>query len=133
MAVSTWALVDANNVITQLQIGGTQTNGGILANGADASWIGTKQWDSDKKSWNDVVTVVSKLDFSDLFTDAEFDAIQSAIATDPDVNRWWTKAMLADQIDLLDPRTKDGLDLCISKGLLTAARETQILNNQPPA
>jgi hypothetical protein len=77
-------------------------------------------------------TVVSKSAFLALFTSAELTGIATAAQTTPAVNVWLITAEAYDTINLADPLTKSGLDALVAGGLLTSARETAILANQPP-
>jgi predicted transcriptional regulator len=60
-------------------------------------------------------------------TDEEYVGILTAAKTDVSVAAWVETFNIVSQVNLNDPRTKSGLDMMVSKGLLTAERETKIL------
>lgn len=71
--------------------------------------------------------IISKLAFRYRLTDAEYVGILNAAKTDVEVAAWVETFNMVSQINLDDPRTKSGLDMMVSKNLLTAQRETEIL------
>jgi hypothetical protein len=71
--------------------------------------------------------IVTKLAFRYRLTDAEYVGILTAAKTDVSVAAWVETFNIVNQVNLDDPRTKSGLDMMVSKGLLTAERETEIL------
>lgn len=71
--------------------------------------------------------IVTKLAFRYRLTDAEYVGILTAAKTDVSVAAWIETFNIVSQVNLDDPRTKAGLDMMVSKGLLTAERETEIL------
>lgn len=76
--------------------------------------------------------VVAYLQFRALFTAAENQAIMAAAQTNHAVLDWLLQAVSASEINLGDAQVKAGLDALAAAGLITAARETAILANQPP-
>lgn len=72
-------------------------------------------------------SIITKLAFRYRLTDAEYVGILAAAKTDVEVAAWVETFNMVSQVDLDDPRTKSGLDMMVSKGLLTAQRETEIL------
>jgi len=74
-----------------------------------------------------VEPTITKLAFRYRLTDAEYVGILSAAKTDVEVAAWVETFNMVTQINLDDPRTKSGLDMMVSKNLLTAERETEIL------
>ena len=74
-----------------------------------------------------VEPIITKLAFRYRLTDAEYVGILSAAKTDVEVAAWVETFNMVTQINLDDPRTKSGLDMMVSKNLLTAERETEIL------
>lgn len=74
-----------------------------------------------------VAPIITKLAFRFRLTDAEYVGILSASKTDVEVAAWQETFNMVTQINLDDPRTKAGLDMMVSKNLLTAERETEIL------
>lgn len=77
----------------------------------------------------DPVKPMRFLDFINLFTPAE----QQAIASAADAQVKILALQLAGQgtISFSDPRLKAGLDYLVAQGLLTLAREAQVLAGQP--
>lgn len=71
--------------------------------------------------------VITKLAFRYRMTDAEYVGIISAAKTDVEVTAWVETFNMVTQVNLDDPRTKLGLDMMVSKSLLTTGRETEIL------
>lgn len=71
--------------------------------------------------------IITRLAFRYRLTDAEYVGILTAAKTDVSVTAWVETFNIVTQINLNDPRTKAGLDMMVSKGLLTAERETEIL------
>lgn len=76
--------------------------------------------------------VLSYLQFRALFTATENQAIMVAAQTNHAVLDWLLQAVGASAINLGDPRVKAGLDALAAAGLVSSARETAILANQPP-
>ncbi len=71
--------------------------------------------------------IITKLAFRYRLTDTEYVNILTAAKTDVEVTAWIETFNMVSQINLDDPRTKSGLDMMVSKGLLTVERETEIL------
>jgi hypothetical protein len=71
--------------------------------------------------------IVTKLALRYRLTDAEYVGILTAAKTDVSVAAWVETFNIVNQVNLDDPRTKSGLNMMVSKGLLTAERETEIL------
>jgi hypothetical protein len=69
--------------------------------------------------------------FRALFTAAESQAIMTAAQSNHAVLDWLLQAVGASEINLADPQVKVGFDALVALGLITAARETAILANQP--
>jgi hypothetical protein len=70
---------------------------------------------------------ITRLAFRYRLTDEEYVGILTAAKTDVSVAAWVETFNIVSQVNLNDPRTKSGLDMMVSKGLLTAERETEIL------
>lgn len=71
---------------------------------------------------------LTKQQFIDRFTHAESVGILTAAKTDIDVEGWLFRFNNADNpLETTDPRTVEGLELFVSKGLLTQARADEIL------
>ncbi len=75
---------------------------------------------------------LTQSEFIELMTTAEYAGICAAAITNPQVFTWLITALSKTYIDLSDPLTAAGLDFLVSVNLLTAARVTAILANQPP-
>lgn len=73
-------------------------------------------------------TRITPLAFSNRFTFQEEAAIESAADNDAAVRVILRKQTSATYIDLMDPLTAALLDELVSKGLITEARKTEILN-----
>jgi hypothetical protein len=73
--------------------------------------------------------IITKLAFRYRMTDQEYVGILTAAKTDVEVAAWVETFNMVSQINLDDPRTKSGLDMMVSKGLLTQQRETEILTD----
>ena len=71
--------------------------------------------------------IITKIAMATRLTDAEYVGIISAAKTDVEVEAWLSKFNMASQINLEDPRTFAGIDLLVTKNLLTQARATEIL------
>ena len=71
--------------------------------------------------------IITKVAFRFRMTDAEYVGILSAAKTDIEVAAWIETFNMVSQINLDDPRTKDGLDNLVSKNLLTEERANEIL------
>lgn len=71
--------------------------------------------------------VITKLAFRFRLTDAEYVGVLQAAKTDVAVTAWLETFNMVSQINLADPRTVAGVDLLVSKSLLTQARATAIL------
>ena len=71
--------------------------------------------------------IITKIAMATRFTDAEYVGVLSAAKTDVEVEAWLSKFNMASQINLEDPRTFAGIDLLVTKNLLTQARATEIL------
>lgn len=71
--------------------------------------------------------IITRLAFRYRLTDTEYVNILTAAKSDVQVAAWVETFNIVSQVNLNDPRTKSGLDMMVSKGLLTAERETEIL------
>lgn len=72
-------------------------------------------------------TVFTSLEFRDLFTINEQLAIRESQLTDMEVGLVYDMMLSAQSIDISDPRTVQGMDLSVSKGLITNERRGEIL------
>lgn len=73
--------------------------------------------------------IITKVAMITRFTDEEFVAILTAAKTDVQIEAWYARFNSASQIDLSDPRTVSGMDLLVSKSLLTQERADKILTD----
>lgn len=73
--------------------------------------------------------VITKVAFRFRLTDAEYVGVLTAAKSDVAVQAWLETFNMVSQIDLGNPRTKDGVALLVSKSLLTQARATSILTD----
>lgn len=71
--------------------------------------------------------IITKLAFRYRLTDAEYVGILSAAKTDVEVQAWVETFNMVTQVNLDDPRTATGLEMMVTKGLLTEERKTEIL------
>ncbi len=76
---------------------------------------------------------LTSLQFMALFTPAEQTAIAAAAIASPALLLWFFQAMGAQTITLSDPRTAAGIGALVGAGLLTAAREAQVLAGAAPS
>lgn len=71
--------------------------------------------------------IITKLAFRYRLTDAEYVGILTAAKTDVEVAAWVETFNMVSQVNLEDSRTASGLDMMVSKNLLTEERKTEIL------
>ena len=70
---------------------------------------------------------ITKLEYMNLFTEAELVAIYTAAKTSVLVEIWLDKFKLVSEVDLRDPTTAGGLQSMEAAGLIAAGRAAQIL------
>jgi hypothetical protein len=73
--------------------------------------------------------IITKLAMIDRFTETEYENVLTAAKTDVQVQGWLDRFAAANQINLDDSRTVSGIDLLVSKNLLTQERGQEILTN----
>lgn len=73
--------------------------------------------------------IITKIAMITRFTDAEFVGILTAAKTDVEVEGWYVRFSAANTINLDDERTQTGINMLVSKNLLTQQRATQILTD----
>ena len=73
--------------------------------------------------------IITKIAMITRFTDPEFVGILTAAKTDPEVEGWYARFSAATTINLDDARTVSGVDMLVTKTLLTQARATAILTD----
>jgi hypothetical protein len=72
-------------------------------------------------------TQIAPLAFEGRFTSAELGGIFGASQSTPALTQWLWRTAAAQFVDLADPQTAQGLADLVAAGLLTAARQTEIL------
>lgn len=72
-------------------------------------------------------TSFTSLEWQDLFTLEERIAIRQAAMTDMEVGLVYDMSLSAQVIDIYDPRTAVGLNVLVSRELLTEARKNELL------
>lgn len=77
-----------------------------------------------------LANIITKLAMIDRFTEAEYEGILTAAKTDVQVQGWLDRFAAANQINLDDNLTVSGINLLVSKNLLTDERGKEILTNQ---
>jgi hypothetical protein len=70
---------------------------------------------------------ITKLAMIDRFTEAEYEGVLTAAKTDVQVQSWLDRFNVSNQINLEDSRTVSGLEMMVTKSLLTEERKTEIL------
>jgi len=76
----------------------------------------------------ELAPIITKIAMITRFTDAEYTGILSAAKTDVEVQGWLDRFYAANTINLQDYRTISGIEMMVSKSLLTQARADEILN-----
>lgn len=71
--------------------------------------------------------IITKLAMIDRFTEAEYEGVLIAAKTNVQVQGWLDRFNVSNQINLDDPRTASGLEMMVTKSLLTEERKTEIL------
>jgi len=75
-----------------------------------------------------IPSIITKAAFRFRLTDAEYTSILEAADTDYAVKAWVETFNMVSQVNLSDERTVAGLNVLVSKGLLTQERATEILS-----
>jgi hypothetical protein len=73
------------------------------------------------------VTVLTKLEFMNRFTDLELVTLYSAAKTSVPLEIWLEKFKLASEVDITDQRTIDGIAALETVGILAVGRAAEIL------
>lgn len=76
-------------------------------------------------------SILTPLEFLNRFTDEEALTIISLSKTTPSVELWWIKYNKAQDIDLDDPQTIDGVTSLETVGILSPGRAVEILTKYP--
>lgn len=74
-----------------------------------------------------IPNIITKLATIERFTEDEYEGILLVAKSDVQVQGWLDRFAAATQINLDDSRTISGMDLLVSKNLLTQARANEIL------
>jgi hypothetical protein len=72
---------------------------------------------------------ITRLAMIDRFSDAEYTGILTAAKTDVEVQGWLDRFYAANKVDLRDNRTISGVNMMVSKNLLTQPRADAILTD----
>lgn len=72
-------------------------------------------------------SILTPLEFLNRFTDIEAKTIISLSKTDPDVELWWLKYNKAQDMDLDDPQTIEGVQVLEAIGVIAEGRAAEIL------
>ncbi|CCE07434.1 hypothetical protein BRAS3843_2120001 [Bradyrhizobium sp. STM 3843] len=133
--MNVYTLPDGSTVseTDQFQIGDQKYPAGWLlsASAADIAAVGiTMQMLPDPPP--PAVTVVSSLQFRQLFTSAERVAITQAGETNPEIRAFMDDESAAGIVHLDDPEVTSGLATCVTLALLTQDRMNAILSGTPP-
>jgi hypothetical protein len=72
---------------------------------------------------------ITRLAMIDRFSDAEYTGILAAAKTDVEVQGWLDRFNVSKNVNLKDERTVSGINLLVSKGLLTQGRADSILTD----
>lgn len=75
-------------------------------------------------------TQFTSLEFLDRFSEAEQLAVVTATMTNPVIKLWYDRLLAASFIDLVDPRTEEGIDALIAADLIATERKQQLLEPQ---
>ena len=93
-----------------------------------ADLLALYQWDSTEVCFvQKTQRVLTKKEFLKRLTPYEYAAIETATTQNPIVKYYWQLFMLAEEINLDDPDTVQGLQLLVMGGLLDSNRPTEIL------
>lgn len=80
-------------------------------------------------SFEVLAPVITKVAMITRFTDPEFVGILTAAKTDVEIEGWYARFSASATINLNDSRTIAGVDLLVTKNLLTQDRATAILTD----
>ena len=72
-------------------------------------------------------TPITKLQFMQRFTAEEYAAIKSAVSVNGEIDFFWQKFLMAQDIVISNPELVDGLNALESAGLLASGRTAEIL------
>ena len=78
-----------------------------------------------------VKSILTPLEFLNRFTNDEVKTIMALAKTDPDVELWWLKYNKAQDLDLNDPQTIEGVNMLETATILAPGRAAEILTKQP--
>lgn len=125
-----WALIEGNLVANVIEQENEPTIGGTWVDitgqhvGPGYSYDGTNFFPPAPAPG-----IITKIAMLTRLTDAEYVGILAASKTDIQVEAWKVKFDATGTINLSDSRTIAGIDLLVSKGLLTQQRAEQVLTD----
>lgn len=102
----------------------------VRPTGLPDGWESTlhRRVSADALEWaSERVAPLTRVEFIDLFTIAEYAAIKAARASDVTVDYFFDRLQMAEYLMPTDPRTVAGLDYLVSVGLLATARRDEIV------
>lgn len=76
-------------------------------------------------------SILTPLEFLNRFTNEEASTIIGLSKTDPNVELWWVKYNKAQDIDLDDPQTIEGVNMLEQVSVLLPGRAAEILTKYP--
>lgn len=82
-----------------------------------------------KELINFLPNIITKLAMIDRFTQSEYEAILLGAKSDVQVQSWLDRFLVSNSVNLEDPRTVSGINLLVSKNLLTQDRADKILTD----
>lgn len=78
-----------------------------------------------------IKSILTPLEFLNRFSDEEAISILTLTKTNPQIELWWIKYNKAQDIDLNDQQTIDGVTMLETAGIIAAGRAAEILTKQP--
>lgn len=76
-------------------------------------------------------SVLTPLEFLNRFTDSEIKTIMALAKTDPDVELWWLRYNKAQDMNLEDPQTIEGVNMLEQATIIAPGRAAEILTIYP--
>lgn len=73
---------------------------------------------------------MSRFEFLDQFTTQELSDIESAAETAPTLRVWEKMLSMSDAVDPDHPKLAQGMDLLVSKGVISQTRKDELLQNR---
>ena len=81
----------------------------------------------EQRDLEDRITILTKLEFLNRFTDTEVEGIYAAVKLSVPIEIWMDKFKLAEYINLDDKKTINGVNKLEANGLLAVGRAEEIL------